>query len=142
MRTFLFAGGGTLGPVTPLLEVARRLRAMHPDARFVGAGTDHGPERGLVTSSDMTFVTIPVAKLPRYLSWQTVMAPFSYLQARAAASRLIAQYHPDAVVSAGGFTAVPVVAAAASRVPRTAHQPGYPGGFSNPQGPPEAAGAT
>src|SRR3989338_1247008 len=131
MRTFLFAGGGTLGPVTPLLEVARRLRAMHPDARFVWAGTDHGPERDLVTSSDMTFVTIPVAKLPRYLSWQTVMAPFSYLQARAAASRLISQYHPDAVVSAGGFTVVPVVAAAASRIPCIAHQLDYQVGLSN-----------
>ncbi|HWR00067.1 MAG TPA: glycosyltransferase [Candidatus Methylomirabilis sp.] len=131
MKTFLFAGGGTLGPVTPLLAVAARLRAMHPGARFVWAGTDNGPERDLVESAGMTFVTVPVAKLPRYLSWQTVTAPLMYLRARAAASRLIAQYHPDAVISAGGFTAVPVVAASSSRIPCIAHQLDYQVGLSN-----------
>lgn len=131
MKTFLFAGGGTLGPVTPLLSAAARLRELQPDGRFIWAGTDNGPERELIEAAGISFLTVPVAKLPRYASWQLLTAPLSFLRARTVASRIIAQYHPDVVISAGGFTAVPVVSAAAGRIPCVAHQLDYQAGLSN-----------
>ena len=138
MKTFLFAGGGTLGPVTPLLSVAARLRGLQPDGRFVWAGTDNGPERELIEAAGIHFLTVPVAKLPRYASMQLFTSPVSFLRARFVASRIIAQYHPDAVISAGGFTAVPVVSVAAGHVPCIAHQLDFQTGLSNrlvaPQG--------
>jgi UDP:flavonoid glycosyltransferase YjiC (YdhE family) len=31
----IFSGGGTLGPVTPLLAVAAAYKQAHPDAEFI-----------------------------------------------------------------------------------------------------------
>jgi UDP-N-acetylglucosamine--N-acetylmuramyl-(pentapeptide) pyrophosphoryl-undecaprenol N-acetylglucosamine transferase len=132
MRTILFAGGGTLGPVAPLLAVAARLEERDHHFRFAWAGTDHGPERDLVEDAGIHFATIPVAKLPRYLSWKLVTAPFDYARARQEAARLLDEARPVLVLSAGGYTAVPVITEAAKRgIPCLAHQLDYRVGLSN-----------
>ena len=56
----LFAGGGTLGPVTPLLAVIEALKEKQPDAVFVWVGTPHGPERDLLERRGIRFLHIPV----------------------------------------------------------------------------------
>ncbi len=122
-HSVLFAGGGTLGPVTPLLAVARKLREMRPDIGLVWVGTPDGPERALVEEANIPFFSIPVAKLPRYLSLSLLAFPWRWMQARRAADGLVKQIKPLAVVSVGGFTAMPVVQAAyARRVPCLTHQ--------------------
>lgn len=123
MSTILFAGGGTLGPVTPLLAVAERLCEEDEDLRIVWAGTDSGPEREVVESKGIPFVTVPVAKLPRYLTPKLFTLPFDFLRARKMASNILTAFRPRAIVSAGGFTAVPVIQEAYHRrIPCLAHQ--------------------
>ncbi|MFA5129494.1 MAG: glycosyltransferase [Patescibacteria group bacterium] len=132
MKSILFAGGGTLGPVTPLLAVADRLREMNPEFEFVWAGTEEGPERSLVESKGITFYSIPVAKLPRYLSRRTLTLPFDLIRAYREADALIAAYVPRVVITAGGFTAVPIVRQAYIRgVPCISHQLDATPGLSN-----------
>lgn len=132
MRTILFAGGGTLGPVAPLLAVAARLEEHDPHFRFAWAGTDQGPERDLVEDAGIHFATIPVAKLPRYLSLKLLTAPFDYARAKREAAQLIAEARPAVVIAAGGFTAVPVIVEAAKHgIPCIAHQLDYHVGLSN-----------
>lgn len=132
MRHVLFTGGGTLGPVTPLLAVANKMREADPDLFVVWAGTDYGPERELIESEGITFYTIPVAKLPRYLSLKLLTLPVSYYRALKAAKRILDAYAPKAVISAGGFTAVPVIREAASRnISCIAHQLDYDPILSN-----------
>ena len=132
MKTILFAGGGTLGPVTPLLAVAERLREKNPAWRFAWVGTDGGPEQTLVEAVGIPFLSIPTAKLPRYFSAHLLRAPFDYVRARRAASRVIHAVSPSLVLSAGGFTAVPVVLEAAGRhLPCIAHQLDVATGLSN-----------
>lgn len=132
MSTILFTGGGSLGPVTPLLAVAARLREKKKDLRMGWAGTDSGPERALVEATGITFATIPTAKLPRYVSHKLLTAPLDYLRARRAAARLLDAWAPRVVVSAGGFTAVPVIAEAYPRhIPCIAHQLDYTPGMAN-----------
>jgi UDP-N-acetylglucosamine--N-acetylmuramyl-(pentapeptide) pyrophosphoryl-undecaprenol N-acetylglucosamine transferase len=131
-RTILFAGGGTLGPVTPLLAVAARLREAQPEWRFAWVGTDDGPERELVQDFGMGFLSIQTARLPRYLSKELFMAPFDYLRARRDASRMVDLIAPSLVISAGGYTAVPIMQEAAGReLPCIAHQLDYVPGLSN-----------
>lgn len=123
MRRILFAGGGTLGPVTPLLTVARRLRQTEKDVEFAWAGTDSGPERELIEAEGIPFVTIPIAKLPRFLSPKLLTLPIDYVRALRASKRLLQEIHPKLVLAAGGFTAVPVVREAVARnIPCITHQ--------------------
>lgn len=130
--TILFAGGGTLGPVTPLLAVARVLKKMEPSAQLFWVGTPGGPERELIESQGIVFYGLPVAKMPRYLSIHWLSFLFDYLQAKGRAKKIVKKLHPDAVVTAGGFTAVPVVmVASAMGIPCLTHQLDLVPGLAN-----------
>ncbi len=131
-RTILFTGGGTMGPVTPLLAVLRRMKAQDPSLSCVWAGTPTGPERPLIESEGIPFFSIPVAKLPRYPSLRWMTWPFAYAHARIAAWALIRREKPSLVVGAGGFTQVPVMSAARWRhIPCAIHQLDAEPGLSN-----------
>ncbi len=131
-RGVLFAGGGTGGPVTPLLAVASQMLQTDATIHPVWAGTDTGPERELVEPYGFPYFAIPIAKLPRYLSMQLITAPFDYLRARRTARDIMKTIRPRVVISAGGFTAVPVVHAAnAFGIPCISHQLDCVPGLSN-----------
>ena len=119
----LFAGGGSLGPVTPLLATMKAFKRLEPSATFVWAGTPDGPERELVEAEGISFTAIPIAKFPRYPDIRWMTFPFDVCRAAQKAKQLIEKEKPDAVVSVGGFTAVPVIRAAAKRrIPCLIHQ--------------------
>lgn len=105
-RIFL-SGGGTAGSVMPLLAVAEHL----PNLELHFVGTQYGVERSLIPHT-MRYHAIMAGKLRRYMSWRNVIDPlyvaFGFLQSL----WLMMRYRPAAVVSAGGFIAVPVVWAA------------------------------
>jgi UDP-N-acetylglucosamine--N-acetylmuramyl-(pentapeptide) pyrophosphoryl-undecaprenol N-acetylglucosamine transferase len=131
-QTILFTGGGTMGPVTPLIAVLRRMRAMHPDLSFAWAGTPNGPERAVVEAEDVSFYPIPVAKLPRYPSLSWLTWPVQYARAVFAARAIIKKESPVLVASAGGFTSVPVMKAAKrKKIPCVIHQLDAEPGLSN-----------
>ena len=64
----LFSGGGTLGPVVPLLAIAEIYKKHDPQAEFIWVGTQHGPEKELVDQYQIPFFTIISGKLRRYIS--------------------------------------------------------------------------
>lgn len=101
-----------MGPVTPLLAVWEAWREAEPGVEAIWIGTARGPEREVVEAQGMSFVSLPVARVPRYPSLEWLAAPFAFLVAWVKAVRLLAVQHPDLVASAGGYTAVPVVYAA------------------------------
>ena len=119
----LFAGGGSLGPVTPLLATAKALKRRDPSMKFFWAGTPDGPERTLVEAEGIEFRPVPVAKLPRYPDWRWLTFPYDMLNASGVARDVLRRTKPDAVVSVGGFTSVPVIRAAAKAgIPCFIHQ--------------------
>ena len=119
----LFCGGGTLGPVTPLLAVLRRMREIRPEMEFTWIGTPQGPEAPLVQAEGVSFHTLPVAKLARYPSKNWLEFPYAYFRAKHIAAGILEHEKPDLVVSAGGFTQVPVMRLAAKlNIPCAAHQ--------------------
>jgi UDP-N-acetylglucosamine--N-acetylmuramyl-(pentapeptide) pyrophosphoryl-undecaprenol N-acetylglucosamine transferase len=119
----LFAGGGSLGPVTPLLATAKALKRRDSSMRFFWAGTPDGPERALVEAEGIEFHPVPVAKLPRYPDWRWLTFPYDMLNASGVARDVLRRTKPDAVVSVGGFTSVPVIRAAAKAgIPCFIHQ--------------------
>lgn len=106
-KTILMTGGGTLGPVMPLLAVSLHLREQGLDVRFVG--TANGPERAVVEAAHFPFSSIPAPRLRRFWTWQQVLLPVELIRSLLAAARLLRQMKPALIVSAGGFVSVPIV---------------------------------
>lgn len=116
-------GGGTMGPIVPLLALQKKLAARHPHAKFVWVGTPDGPERQPVEALGLPFIALPVAKFPRYFSRRLFTWPWDYYQAKKAAQNFLDEWKPDAVIGAGGFTQVPLIRVASRRgIPCAIHQ--------------------
>lgn len=128
----LFSGGGTLGPVTPLLAVAAEIRRRQPDTVLTWFGTKTGPERALVEAAGIKFVAIPSGKLRRYASGSNILDVFRIAAGCFAAFWLLLRDRPNVIVSAGGFVAVPVVWAGwLLRIPSHIHQMDVRPGLAN-----------
>lgn len=108
----LFSGGGTLGPVTPLLAVAAAVRASRPEAQLSWVGTHGGPEKRLVAEANIPFYAVSSGRFRRYASLRNVADAFRVLAGFGQSLALLRRLRPDVVVSAGGFVAVPVCWAA------------------------------
>ncbi|OGL72913.1 hypothetical protein A3C96_00965 [Candidatus Uhrbacteria bacterium RIFCSPHIGHO2_02_FULL_60_10] len=129
---FLFTGGGTLGSVTPLLAVAEEIRAVLPVAEILWVGTADGPESRLVGESGLTFRAVSAGRFRRYFTLRNVADLWRIARGFFEARRLLREYRPAVVVSAGGFVAVPVVWAAATlKIPVHVHQLDLRPGLAN-----------
>lgn len=128
----LFSGGGTLGPVTPLLAMKEMITEAYPDAQFVWIGTADGPERELVERNNIQFNTIAAGKLRRYASLGNIVDIYHITAGFFQALRIIKKEKPDLCISAGGFVSVPVHLAASIRgIPTWIHQQDIRPGLAN-----------
>jgi UDP-N-acetylglucosamine--N-acetylmuramyl-(pentapeptide) pyrophosphoryl-undecaprenol N-acetylglucosamine transferase len=107
-KRIILSGGGTGGAVFPLLAVVDELRKIDPHVEFLFVGTSKGPERKMVEDAGIKFQGIPAAKFRRYFSFANFTDLFVFLYSLFAARKIIKQYKPRLVFSAGGFVAVPV----------------------------------
>lgn len=104
----LFAGGGTLGPVTPLLAVIDEIRRTRPEIECAFVGTPDGPERRLVEEAGVRFIPLAAPKIRRYFDLKTLGLPFEFARALWNAGRIVATEKPDLVIGAGGYVQVPL----------------------------------
>ncbi len=116
----LLSGGGTLGPVTPLLALAEHLNEGN---EFLWIGTAAGPERAFVEAAGIRFASVSAGKIRRYADPRNLTDPFKSVAGTAAALGLLKKFRPDVHVSAGAFVSVPVAAAGKLLgVPLVVHQ--------------------
>lgn len=128
----LFSGGGTLGPVTPLLAMWEVIKEAHPDAKAFWVGTKHGPEKILVEEKKILFFTIPNGKFRRYFSPLNIIDLIKIISGFFVSLRLLLSERPDVCVSAGGFISFPVhLAAWFIGIPTWIHQQDVVVGLSN-----------
>ena len=128
----LFAGGGTLGSVNPLIALWQELQLRESSLQALWLGTTSGPEQEVVESYGINYRAISTGKLRRYFSWRNVIDPFKVLWGYIQSRKIIKNFKPDIVISAGGFVAVPVVwAAHAKKVPSLIHQQDKQVGLAN-----------
>ena len=104
----MFSGGGTLGPVTPLLSIAETCKNAYPNTQFVWVGTKHGPEKEVVESYKIPFYPIGAGKWRRYWSWHNISDIFRIVVAFFQSLLLLWHERPDLLISAGGFVSVPL----------------------------------
>lgn len=130
----MFVGGGTLGPVLPLLAVLDALREKSPlPLRVTWVATPDGPEHLILAAEkDIEVMSLASAKLRRYWAWQNLFVPFVFIASIIRAWTIVRRVRPTVVVSAGGFTAVPVhIVAWLHRIPSHVHQQDVIVGLTN-----------
>ena len=104
----MFSGGGTLGPVTPLLSIAETCKKVYPEMQFVWVGTKNGPEKEVVENYKISFYPIGAGKWRRYWSWHNISDLFRIVVAFFQSILLLWHEKPDVLISAGGFVSVPL----------------------------------
>lgn len=121
-RKILLVGGGTGGHFYPLIAIAESLRAQLPDIELYYAGNEmYDP--GALATVQANFIYIPAGKQRRYRSFLNFFDVFKVAFGFFVALIRLYSLYPDAVVSKGGYTSVPVVLAAAFlRIPLIVHE--------------------
>lgn len=104
----IFSGGGTLGPVIPLLAMREAIIKKYPQTKFIWVGTKTGPERDIVKAVNVPFFVISAGKFRRYFSFWNILDIFKILLAFIQSLLLIIKEKPDLLISAGGFVSVPL----------------------------------
>ncbi len=128
----LFSGGGTLGPVTPLLAIRESVLKKYPDADFVWIGTHSGPERKLMEDVGIRFETLVSGKLRRYISLWNIVDMVKIVIAFFQSFTILLKEKPDMCISAGGYISVPLHwAAYFLRIPMWIHQQDIKVGLAN-----------
>lgn len=112
--TFLFSGGGTGGHLFPGIAVAAELRRRAPQARLIFVGSDRAIESTIVAEHQLEHRVLPVEPLPT-LKRNPIRFVWRNVSALRAASRLLDDVHPQAVIGLGGYASAPLVWAASRR---------------------------
>lgn len=108
----IFSGGGTLGPVMPLIALFQELKKRNPVWEFLWVGTKNGPEKELTRKYGLEFKSFVSAKLRRYWSWRNFWDIINFFVAFIQSWCLIKKQKPNLLISAGGFVSVPLHLAA------------------------------
>ncbi len=128
----IFSGGGTLGPVTPLLAMKEIFEQKYPMAEFVWIGTKAGPEKELVEKHGIRFIPLAGGKFRRYFSVLNVFDVFRIVRGFFQSLKILWKENPDICISAGGFISVPVhCAATLLAIPTWIHQQDIRVGLAN-----------
>lgn len=121
--TIILAGGGSGGPVSPLLATAARLREMDPAIEFLFIGGITGPERIMAEKEGISFISIPESRLRRYFTLKNLWAPIQLIRGFVKSIKILRAHTPSAVFGAGSFLQVPITwAAKLLRIPVIIHQ--------------------
>jgi UDP-N-acetylglucosamine--N-acetylmuramyl-(pentapeptide) pyrophosphoryl-undecaprenol N-acetylglucosamine transferase len=119
----LLVGGGSGGPVVPLLALADEIKKRHSDFEFLLVGTTTGPERLMADNAAINFFSITSGKWRRYFAWENFVAPFLVLTGFIQSWKILADFKPNYVVGSGSFVQVPMIwAAKFKRIPVLIHQ--------------------
>ena len=105
----LLSGGGTIGSVSPLIAIYEEIKRQKPAAEFLWLATRRGLEHDLIKSYNIPVRSIFAGKFRRYFSWQNFFDPVLVLLGFFQSLKVIFQFKPDLILSAGSFVSVPTV---------------------------------
>ncbi|NKX49558.1 undecaprenyldiphospho-muramoylpentapeptide beta-N-acetylglucosaminyltransferase [Arthrobacter deserti] len=128
----VLAGGGTAGHISPLLAIARALRAGAPEAKILAVGTSAGMETRLVPAAGFDLATIARVPMPRRPSLDVLKLPLRLAAAVRQAGRILDDVGASVVVGVGGYVSTPLYFAARRRgIPVVIHEANARPGLAN-----------
>jgi UDP-N-acetylglucosamine--N-acetylmuramyl-(pentapeptide) pyrophosphoryl-undecaprenol N-acetylglucosamine transferase len=109
----LIAGGGTGGHIYPALAVARSLRASDPELELDWLGGRRGLEGSIVTAAGIPIRRLVLRSLRSTdRSVHLVLDPVRLAVSVPQAAIILARRRPAAILTTGGYVAIPVLLAA------------------------------
>ena len=109
-RRWVIAGGGTGGHVTPALALGEAIAERGDEVLFIGSS--RGLEARLVPQAGFRLEALPSEQFLGRNLWGRLRGGFSILRSVGAARRVIRKFDADAVLSVGGYAAMPAALAA------------------------------
>ncbi len=108
MRSIVLAGGGTGGHLMPALALAEAIRSLQDEIDPVLVGADRGVERQILPERKFRYYLLPALPIYRRAWWRNVKWVRGGPRLVRAASAVVRDQQPVAVVSTGGYAAGPV----------------------------------
>jgi UDP-N-acetylglucosamine--N-acetylmuramyl-(pentapeptide) pyrophosphoryl-undecaprenol N-acetylglucosamine transferase len=109
-KRWVIAGGGTGGHVTPALALGEALRQRGDEVLFIGSS--RGLESRLVPEAGFELEVLPSEQFMGRSLLGRLRGVSSILRSTLLARRLLATFEADAVISVGGYAAMPAALAA------------------------------
>lgn len=109
-KRWVIAGGGTGGHVTPALALGEALHQRGDEVLFIGSA--RGLESRLVPDAGFELELLPSEQFMGRNLFGRIRGVFSILRCVGTACRIIRRFGPDAVISVGGYAAMPAALAA------------------------------
>jgi len=127
---FVITGGGTGGHLSPALAVVDAIKRIEPSVDILFIGSKTGLEAEIVPNRGIAYKSISTGKLRRSSRGLLGMLTIANLRDMLAvpkglidAYRILRTYKPDAILSTGGYVAVPAsIAAWLLRIPLIIHE--------------------
>ncbi len=114
----IIAGGGTGGHLFPAIALGEELKRQRPATEVMFVGSSAGFEARWLPTSGLKYELFEVHGLRGHNVRERVTATAEFLRAILKARRLLKNFAPGLVVSAGGYASVPMaVAAIVTRTP-------------------------
>lgn len=115
-HSFVIAGGGTGGHVTPALALAEALRKQGQQVLLLGS--EHGLETRLVPEAGFELIALKSRQVMGRGLFGSLQGVLGIIGAAFSARAALKQHRAEAVISVGGYAAMPAtIAAAFSRIP-------------------------
>ena len=134
MRIVL-VGGGTGGHFYPLMAVAEAIRERDQQISNESELFYFGPDtynKDALREHNIKYIYCPAGKQRRYFSWRNFIDKFKIIGGFFVAIWKLYIIYPDAIMSKGGYTSVPVVMAAWwYRIPVVIHESDVKPGLAN-----------
>ena len=108
-RRWVIAGGGTGGHVTPALALGEAIQERGDEVLFIGSS--RGLEARLVPEAGFRLEALPSEQVVGRNLWGRVRGAISILRSIGTARRIIRKFGADAVLSVGGYAAMPAAVA-------------------------------
>lgn len=112
MPLITISGGGTGGHIYPAIGIAKELISLNPTNEIVFIGGANRLESKIVPQHGFRFLSIPVAGLPRKLTWRWLPVIGQVGAGFVNSLCLLKRLKPSVVVGTGGYVSGPVLFAA------------------------------
>ena len=128
----IISGGGTGGHIYPPIPIAHALQSLHPDPQVIFVGAQGRMEMQKVPEAGYKIIGLWISGIQRKLTVDNLAFPFKVISSLRKASKIIANFRPDAVVGVGGFASGPLVyAASRKKIPSLLQEQNSYAGLTN-----------
>lgn len=108
----VFAGGGTVGHISPSIAIAEELKKRDAKCEILFIGREHGEENDAVTRAGFNLKTVKINGLERRITPNNLKNIAVAVRAIAKAKEMLSDFKPDLVFGTGGYVSYPILKAA------------------------------